>query len=102
MEYKSNPIPHIGDIHIREFTSFVTNHMHLWDASQTIHRNEDNSTLWIRGEPQAPIPLIVRYKKYLSSPEKVNKLVASYQKVISTCVSLISRQEDYALKGSNH
>ena len=102
MESQSNLVPHSGDIYMRAFTSFVTNHMHWWDSSQAIDRNGGKSTLSICGEPQAPIPLIVRYKKYLSSPEKVNKLVASHQKVISTCVSLISQQEDYALKGSNH
>ena len=38
MDPQSNPVPHIGDIHLRSFTSFVTNHMHQWNASQTIHR----------------------------------------------------------------
>ena len=72
MESQSNPVPHIGDIHLREFTTFVTNHMHWWDASQTIHRNEENSTFLIRSKPQDLVPLISRYKKHLQSPEKVN------------------------------
>ena len=102
MESQYNPIPHLGDIHLREFTSFVTNHMHWWVPSATIHRNEDNSTLWIHGETRVLVPLISRYKKHLSSPEKVNQLVAFRKKVISTCVNLISRQEAYSLKGSSH
>ena len=101
MESHSNPIPHIGDIHLRAFTSFVTNHMHWWVASQTIHKNEDNSTLWIRGEPRDPVPLIVRHKKYLSFPEKVSRVAEFQYKFTSTCVSLISQKEHYALKGSS-
>ena len=72
MDSESNPFPHIGDIHLRAFTYFFTNHMHWWGDSQTIHRNEDKSTLWIHGEPQAPVPLISRYKKYISFNEKLN------------------------------
>ena len=37
MDPQSNLVPHIGDIHLREFTYFFTNHMHRWNASQTIH-----------------------------------------------------------------
>ena len=73
--------------------------MHWWVASQTIHKNEENSTLWIWGEPQDHVPLIARHKKYISFTEKVIQLVSLQQKFTSTYVSLISRQEDYALKG---
>ena len=76
IDSQSNPVPHIGDIHLRAFTSFVTNHFYWWDTSQTIHRNEEKYTLGIHGEPQAPVPMISRYKKYRSSPEKINKLVS--------------------------
>ena len=47
MDFHSNPVSHIGDIHLRAFSSFVTNHMNWWNASQTLQKNEDNSTLWI-------------------------------------------------------
>ena len=90
MESQSNPVPHIGDIHLRAFTSFVTNHMNWWGASQTIHRNEDKSTLWIQGEPWDTVPLIVRHKKYFSFPDMATQLAAFQQKVTSTYVSLIS------------
>ena len=56
MDTKANPFPYIGDIILRSFTSFVLNHVCQLRPSQTIRRNEENFTLWIRGEPRAPYP----------------------------------------------
>ena len=60
MDHSYNHVPYIGDIHLRDFSSFVTNHMRWWHASQTIRRNEDNSMPWIRGEPHYPEAIFAR------------------------------------------
>ena len=63
----SKPIPYLGDIQLRAFTSFVTNHMHWWITIQTIHNNEETSTLWVRSEPQYPTSLRIRHMRQLQS-----------------------------------
>ena len=75
MYTQANLVPHIGYIHLRSFIYFGNNHVHWLSASQTIRRNEDNSTLWIQGEPKAPLVLIARHKRNLTVPGKVNQLV---------------------------
>ena len=72
---QSNPFPHIVDIHLRSFTSFFNNHVHWLSASQTIKRNEDSSTLWIQGEPRAPLFLIDKHKRKITFLDKFNQLV---------------------------
>ena len=52
MDTHANPIPRIGDIQLRSFSYFVNNHVHWLSSSHTIRRNEDSSTVWIRGEPR--------------------------------------------------
>ena len=38
MDVHQNPIPYLGDIRLRAFNSFVTNHMHWWSAIQPYRR----------------------------------------------------------------
>ena len=91
MDTQANPVPHIGYIHLRSFIYFGNNHVHWLSASHTIQRNEDISTLCIRGEPRSHLLLIARHKRNLTVPGKVNQLVVFQQKVISTCVDMISQ-----------
>ena len=41
----SNPDPHLGDVQLRDFTSFVNNHVQWEDSFQTISQNEAHSNL---------------------------------------------------------
>ena len=52
IDIHSNPVPYLGDIQLRSFTSFVTNHIHWWSSIHTIQKNEDTSTLWVQSDPQ--------------------------------------------------
>ena len=72
MEVHSNPIPYLGDIQLREFNSFVTNHMHWWSAIHTIQKNEETSTLWFQSEPQSTILLRNMHMRQLQSPKKAS------------------------------
>jgi hypothetical protein len=46
-----NITPLVGDIQIRDFTSFFNNHVTWRNDFQTVRKNEVNASLWIRGEP---------------------------------------------------
>ena len=91
MNIQFNPIPHIGGVQLMEFTSFVTNHMLWWNASQTIHKNEENSTLWIQGEPQSFVAIIEKHQKFISSLSKADKLGGIQENVINKCMHIINR-----------
>ena len=97
MNIQFNPISHIGDVHLRAFTSFFTNQMLWWNASLTIQKNEEKSTLWIRGEPQSYVAIIEKHQKFLYSPSKVDQLAGLQEDAINICMQLIKRQEPYAL-----
>ena len=68
MDVHSNLDPHLGDIQIREFTSFFTNNMHWFSAIQTIQKNEETSTFKVQSEPQYPTSLRIRHMRQLQSP----------------------------------
>ena len=68
----SNLVLYLGYIYLREFTSFVTNHMHWWSAIHTIQKNEDTSTLWVQSEPQSTILLRNMHMRQLQSPQKAS------------------------------
>ena len=54
MDRYSNPDPHLGDIQLGDFASFVSNHVQWENSFQTVFQNEANSNLWIRSETQSP------------------------------------------------
>ena len=100
MDVHSNLVPYLGDIQLREFTSFVTNHMHWWSTIHTIQKNEDTSTLWVRREPQSPISLRIRNMRQLQSPKKASQMEDFQQEVVSSYFNLISQQDLFAREGN--
>ena len=53
-----NPAPFLGDVQLREFASFVSNHVQWERSFQTFYHNESHSNLWVRSEPQSPCLLL--------------------------------------------
>ena len=61
LDCHSNPIPFSGDVQLRDFASFVRNHVQ-WEISfQNFSHNEAHYNLWIRSEPQNPRLLLVHH-----------------------------------------
>ena len=102
MDRQSNPVPFAGDVQVRAFASFVSNHVQWERSFQTFSHNEAHTSLWIRSEPQNPGILLARYKSVLSSPSQEQHIIKLQQEVISTCTKFISRQQKVALDGSQH
>ena len=100
--FKSNLVPYLGDVQLRDFTSFVSNHVQWRDSFQTINRNEGNSTLYIRDEPRFPRDLMIKHERSLKSPMKTQHLKDLQRTVITTCIHMISKQQQYSLEGSEH
>ena len=50
----SNPTPHLGDVQLRDFYSFFSNHVQWDDSFQTSSHNEAHYNLWIQCKPQSP------------------------------------------------
>ena len=63
-----NPTPVLGDVQLRDFSSFVSNHVQWERSFQTFSRNEAHSNLWIRSKPQNPHLLLARHQNVLSCP----------------------------------
>jgi hypothetical protein len=72
MDRRYNITPFFGDIQIRSFTSFVNNHITWRNDFQTVHKNEVNASLWIRGEPLDANTIIKNHQDLLSHPEWAN------------------------------
>ena len=68
LDHHSNPVPFAGDVQLRAFTSFVSNHTQWERSFQTFSHNEAHTNLWIRSEPQNPGILLARYRIFLSRP----------------------------------
>ena len=64
----SNPVPFSGDVQLRYFDSFVSNHAQWERYFQTFSHNEAHSNLWIQSEPQNPRLLLVQHQSLLSCP----------------------------------
>ena len=47
LNHHSNPIPFSGDVQLRAFDSFVSNHAQLKRYFQTFSHNEAHSNLWV-------------------------------------------------------
>ena len=68
LDHHSNPVPFAGDVQLRAFASFVSNHIQWERSFQTFSHNEAHTNLWIRSEPQNPGILLAQYRNFLSSP----------------------------------
>ena len=54
LDHHSNPVLFLGDVELRAFASFVSNHAQWERSFHTFSPNEAHSNLWIRSEPQNP------------------------------------------------
>ena len=90
LDRDSNPIPFSGDVQLRDFASFMSNHAQWERSFQTFSHNEAHTNLWIRSEPQNPGILLARYKNLLSIPTQAQHIMRLQQEVISTCTNYIS------------
>ena len=65
LDLQSNPVPFSGDVQLRAFASFVSNHAQWERSFQTFSHTEAHSNLWIRSEPQNPRLLLARHHSVL-------------------------------------
>ena len=75
LDRHSNPIPFAGDVQLRAFASFVSNHVQWERSFQTFSHNESHTNLWIRSELQNPGILLARYKNFLSRPPQAQHVM---------------------------
>ena len=102
MDRHSNPVPFAGDVQLRAFASFVSNHVQWERSFQTFSHNEAHTNLWICSEPQNPGILLAQYRSFLSSPSQAQHIMNLQEEVISTCTKSISRKQQVALEGSKN
>ena len=102
LDRHSNLVPFSGDVQLRAFVSFVSNHVQ-WEMSfQTFSHNESHSNLWIRSEPQNPRLLLARHQSLLSCPIQTQHIMELQEGVIYTCTSQISIHQQTNLERSKH
>ena len=75
LDCHSNPVPFAGDVQLRAFVSFVSNHIQWERYFQTFSHNESHTNLWIRSEPQNPGILVARYRSFLSIPSQAQHIM---------------------------
>ena len=102
MHLHSNPFGYLGYVQLRDFSSFVSNHVQCDSSFQTISQNEANSNFWIWSEPESPHLVFTLQEHRLKSSIKTQYLDEIQEQVISTCVDQISRHQHLALEGSQH
>ena len=54
LDHHSNPAPYLGDVQLRAFSTFVSNHVQWGRYFQNFSHNVANTNLWIQSEPQSP------------------------------------------------
>ena len=75
LDRHSNPVPFAGDVQLRAFSCFVSNHTQWERFFQTFSHNEAHTNLWIQSEPQNPGILLARYRNFLSSPPQAQHIM---------------------------
>jgi len=68
LDRHSNPVPFSGDVQLRAFASFVSNHAQWERYFQTFSHNEAHSNLWVQSEPQNLGIFHARHRSLLSCP----------------------------------
>ena len=96
----SNPIPFVGDVQLRAFASFVSNHAQWERYFQTFSHNEAHFNLWVQSEPQNPGIFLAWHRSFLSCPIQTPHIMELQEEVISTCTNQISTHQQTTLEGS--
>lgn len=52
VEREFNPVPYVGDIHLRDLTSYTFNQISWQKASDTFESNQATKPFMVRGEPR--------------------------------------------------
>jgi hypothetical protein len=93
--------PLVGDVQLREFTSFLLNQI-LWQGDfSAAKNNEDNRLLWIRPEPQGEATFISQYYAFLKKPGMTEHVQQLQSEVIQDCECIISAIKIPSLQASN-
>jgi hypothetical protein len=93
--------PLVGDVQLREFTSFLYNQI-LWQSNfSTIRNNEENKRLWIRPEPERAARFISKYYEVLKKPGVTEHVQQLPSLVIQECQQSINTIEIPALQANN-
>ena len=66
LDHNLNPAPYLGDVQLRDFASFVSNHVQWKISFQTYSHNEANTNLWVRSEFQSPRLLLALQQQRLT------------------------------------
>ena len=75
LDCNSNLVPFSGDDQLRDFASFVSNHVQWERYFQNFSHNEAHSNIWIRSEPQNPRLLLARHQSLLSCPIQTRNIM---------------------------
>ena len=93
LDHHSNPTPYLGDVQLRDFSSFVSNHVQWERTFQTFSHNVANTNLWIWSETQSLHLLLAFQQQRLTSSIISRQMVELQERVISICVSQISMKQ---------
>ena len=75
LDLHSNPAAYLGDVQLRGFASFVSNHVQWKRSFQTYSHNEASTNLWVRSEPQSPHILLALQQQRLISSFNTQQIV---------------------------
>jgi hypothetical protein len=93
--------PLVGDVQLRDFTSFLYNQI-LWQSNfSAAKHNEDNKLLWIRPEPERAARFISKYYEVLKKPGVTEHVQQLQSIVLQECQQSISTIDIPALQANN-
>lgn len=85
--------PYVGDIRLHDFASYVQNHVRWEIGHSAAEQNENNVTMWVRGE-STPLYDIWRQQVALLSSFKVVSAITDFQEeAITSCLDTIRRNQ---------
>jgi hypothetical protein len=93
--------PLVGDVQLREFTSFLLNQITWQGDFSAAKNNEDNRSLWIRPEPQRAAIFIAQYHAFLKKKGMAEHVQQLQSEVIQDCERIISSIQIPALQANN-
>lgn len=81
-----NPVPYVGDIHLRALTSYTFNQIHWQKASNTFESNQVTNPFIVRGEHDRSDTMLNKHNTFLGIGGNKDRMVKTQIWCLDLCV----------------
>jgi hypothetical protein len=97
LDREFNPVPYVGDIHLRALTSYTFNQISWQKAFNTFESNQVTKPFIVRGEHERSVTMFTKHNTFLGIEGNRDRMLRTQNWCLDLCVKQLVTFQDEAL-----